>query len=202
MRRSSIALVAALMSSGCSAPSEPSDPAAPGGAAAWPAAGGGEIAVRDRRAEFVPADKAILKGGVEIGISTVKIGKVNKDLMGMISAASEDGLIVVIEIANNTAGKRIPYKLWDESMATLVDDEGNTYRYTLGPSDFPVGRTVERQGSIDPGKAVAEVLVFEVPVEQADHLDLTLTGADIEGLSTVRFRIPSSMYTEKVPRRN
>ncbi len=58
----------------------------------------------------------------------------------------------------------------------------------------PEGR-VDRE-SIYPGKAITDVLIFELPVENAEHLDLELPAENFGGTGMVRLRIPARMVDE------
>lgn len=50
-----------------------------------------------------------------------------------------------------------------------------------------------KQGTIDPGRSLEDVLVFEYPIERMEHLRLELAGASLGLPHPIRFHIPRSM---------
>jgi hypothetical protein len=83
---------------------------------------------------------------------------------------------------------------------TILEDPDEHGRYrkahdfvtgliTFGIGSSPVG-AVELSTSIYPNKAVTDVLVFEVPLQNAAYLDLELPAQNYGTEGMVRFRIP------------
>jgi regulator of protease activity HflC (stomatin/prohibitin superfamily) len=111
---------------------------------------------------------------------------------------SEPYLWVKITIENKSKTKKCDYMGWSADIITIdkrasVHDElGNTYRrISFGITDKVVGQ-LPRGDSIYPGKSLADVLVFEVPVDGAKELRLTLPAQQIRENEDVTFTIPVS----------
>lgn len=153
--------------------------------------------------------RAARLGDVEITVSRVEKGKtpiVDKipfpgtDGKGK---SQEDLLSVYIVVKNVSKAKKLNYRTMGSdqmnfgSTLKLSDNHGNTYRgVNFGFSKTPEG-SIESE-SIYPGKEVEDHLVFELPVEAAEYLDLELPAeraGDTKG--TFRFRIPTSKITAK-----
>ena len=78
---------------------------------------------------------------------------------------------------------------------TLRDNFGNSYaRWSFSYGSGPVGRI--ESGSIYPGKAVTDIVVFEVPVNKVEYLDLELPAKNGGGDGMFRIRIPASMIDQ------
>ena len=113
-------------------------------------------------------------------------------------ATSKDVLLMVeLKLLNTNPTKKVEYYGWagknisfDRDYATLKDNFDNSYkRINFGLGSYPVG-SVERAESIYPNKTVTDVLVFEVPLDTATHLDLELPAKNYGSEGMVRFRIP------------
>ena len=76
--------------------------------------------------------------------------------------------------------------------STLTDNLGNSYRpVSFGFSAIPEKQTVSE--SIYPGKSVTDHLVFELPVNAAESLTLSMPASRAGGTKgTIRFKIPVS----------
>jgi hypothetical protein len=93
---------------------------------------------------------------------------------------------------------RTRYKGWGIYGCSLEDNFGNVYQrvclpksYTLGPNgeDFQVD-----QRTINPGKVLYDVLLFEEPIDKATSFHLTLPGDHIIGIKEdIHFFIPRSL---------
>jgi hypothetical protein len=146
---------------------------------------------------WAPPDKAVRQGDVEVRVVETSIGKVPLKRLGDDRTSKDDLLSVKLELHNVSPTRKVEYRTWSagdfslgRDFATLKDDLGNGYkRITFGFASDVVG-AVKRSESIYPGKSVTDVLVFEVPVGAAAHLDLELPASNYEGRGTIRFRIP------------
>jgi len=76
--------------------------------------------------------------------------------------------------------------------ALMQDDLGSTYnRVNVGGSAGQLGRE-----SLYPGDVKIDLLVFERPVPNYNHLELTIPGAAFSDTEPVRFKIPRSMVEQ------
>ena len=112
--------------------------------------------------------------------------------------------MIKLELLNTNPTKKVEYHSWagkdisfDRDFASLKDNFGNRYkRITFGFASKPVG-AVERSESIYPNKSVSDLLVFEVPLDTATHLDLELPAKNYGSEGMVRFRIPIKSVTRE-----
>jgi len=96
-------------------------------------------------------------------------------------------LVIRIRATNDHSSRIVSWRhlgKWNSrvSGAAIVDEFGNSYRHetTSGQKRF-AGQA--RDTRIDPGKSVEDVLVFEKPLEKAQHFTLTLKGPNDEKIS-------------------
>lgn len=121
-------------------------------------------------------------GDVQVTVTGVEIGLVElaAPFGGRGSTSQERQLSVRIELKSLSETKRIEYESWAahsfsfRGKAELVDNFGNRYKRV----DFGFGERVkgacDEHETIDPGKTVIDILVFERPIEKAEWLQLTL----------------------------
>lgn len=174
---------------------------------------GDNIPEKQRRPDRVPEavwespDRAVRLGDVQVQISGVSIGKVPlKDIVRKSGVSQDDLLIVKLTIANVNPVKKVEYHSWaggsisfGSDFASLKDNFGNNYkRITFGFGSSPLG-AVEHSESIYPNKWVSEVLVFELPLDTAIHLDLELPAENYGGEGVIRYRIPAKAIV-RLPR--
>lgn len=145
--------------------------------------------------------ETVLRGDVAIKVTSVLVGKVAGRSLGETTESEKDLLQIRLEITNQSEAKKLDYETWagrefsilNNDVATLRDDAGNEYkRVTFGFGSDIDGR-VKSNESIYPGKKLSDLLVFEVPVEQAEWLFLDLPAKNFSGTGVVRFKIPKSM---------
>lgn len=143
--------------------------------------------------------KVVLLGDLQVQIIKISICKVPlKDLIRKEAVSADELLMVKLDLLNTNPTKKINYQTWsgksisfERDYATLKDNFENIYkRIGFGFSSQPVG-SVERSDSIYPNKSISEVLVFEVPLETATHLDLELPAKNYGCEGNIRFRIPT-----------
>ena len=79
--------------------------------------------------------------------------------------------------------------------AELTDNDGNRYRGVSfsAPSVVKDAKTNE---SIYPGKSIVDAVVFELPIDGAEYLDLKLSAKGCKEDGEFRFRIPAEMINQ------
>ena len=81
-----------------------------------------------------------------------------------------------------------------EDRASIKDDAGNEYkRCQFGIGTRVVGQ-VHGSESIYPNKTVADLVIFEPPIDACKYLILELPASAFGGEGTLRFNIPRSMW--------
>ena len=143
----------------------------------------------------VPADQPMTLGHVRVSIKKATVGKVPlKTADGSISYADEPRLMIAVTVKNVSGKRKAEYSTWvpdlasAKAVATLTDDRGvERKRVTDGFGNNVKDRTV--LDTLTPGKAIADLLVFEIPAMEANYLDLDLPGANCGVPGTFRFRI-------------
>jgi hypothetical protein len=90
-----------------------------------------------------------------------------------------------------------PRKLSDNcflfsSAAELRDNFGNKYKSVDPLSLVPKGGVYESE-TLYPKKPVRDILVFEVPLDTIEYLQLQLPADNVGMSGSLRFRIPKSM---------
>lgn len=158
---------------------------------------------------WVPPNKAVKLGDLQIKITKLLIGKVHiKNVIDKDFVSQDDFLVIRLDLLNINPTKKINYQTWSGKLisisrdfASLKDNFGNTYkRIEFGFGSYPVG-SVERTESIYPNKSVSDILVFELPLDNAKYLDLELPATNYDSEGMIRFRIPiKSIRSEKEER--
>jgi hypothetical protein len=146
---------------------------------------------------------------VRVEILGTKIGPViyqAKDRRGKLepraNQAKEPFLQITIEVLNNSQTKKLVYSGWCEDAnqrkrATLADDHGNSYSPKLHSSAVLMTNVEvagHHTGSLYPGSSMNDVLIFEVPVDTASFLTLTLpkSAYDETQSGSLKLRFPTS----------
>jgi hypothetical protein len=151
-------------------------------------------------ASWAPPDKAVRQGDLQVQIDKVAIDYVEaKGAFGN-QRSEKKWLIIRLTMLNTSQTKKIEYKSWSggyftlgDDCATLHDNFDNSYkRVNVGFGYHPVGG-VDHDESIRPGSQITDVLVFELPLSNATHLDLKLPAANYGGEGFIRFRIPTKV---------
>jgi len=138
------------------------------------------------------------QGDIAIRIGSMTIGKVKVGSVGADKTSKDDFISMAILIKNQSESRKIEYNSWgcdgmswNQECATLTDNFNNKYkRASFGFMVQPKGQLICE--SIYPGKEVADVLVFEPPVEKATELRLELPASYFGGKGYIRVRIPAS----------
>jgi len=156
---------------------------------------------RPNRAKWTPATQEVEQGDVQVRVVSASVGII--PLQGGFSSSvpesSESYLKVVLEVSNLSQNKKVDFTTWmgrDFSLAhdyaSIRDEHGNVYKRI----DFGLGTRAQgqfEQGSIYPAKSVADVLVFQPPVSDAEHLYLELPAGNFGGEGLLRFQIGGDM---------
>ena len=155
--------------------------------------------------EWASARDTVRQGDVGFRVNAALIGKV--PLMAGFDRSetrSQDSLLAIeIELGNLSRSKKVEYHTWmgrdfsiEQDYATLEDNFGNRYkRIDFGFSTDVVGRT--ESDSIYPGKVLTDVLVFELPVDTIEYLNLELPAKNFGGTGMLRVRIPVGMLRRR-----
>jgi hypothetical protein len=122
-------------------------------------------------------------GDVTVYVPFAGTGKVRYHYTGgRVRRTEGEHLSILVEIDSKRKDKIIPYKGWAsdepdaEHHAKLTDEHGNSYRRFRPPAYEKFWYQVREISSVHPGKVFRDELVFEVPVDSAKTLILTLPG--------------------------
>jgi hypothetical protein len=143
-------------------------------------------------------------GDVLVRIDSVRVGVVPL-LVGHKGDAGESEnqlLTVALTVENRGTTRKIDFRGFATNnfglgpVAQLEDNFGNFYRRVgFGYTDHPKGQ-IDAAESIYPGKPLADLIVFEVPIDKATYLRLSLPGWAVGASddAKLRFQIPASMF--------
>lgn len=149
--------------------------------------------------EFASAKNAIKQGDIQLEIVSAKVEfprfksfastKYRKD--------DEKKLLIKVKITNLSNNKKLGYNTWSDGYnfnrkARLTDNFGNAYALMVssGMLDYE-GYT--KEDNIYPKKSITELVMFEVPVDTIEHLNLELPATNVSGSGYFRIRIPKDM---------
>lgn len=150
---------------------------------------------------YNPATEALQLGDVQLTILEVKLGKV--ELTQMFSqrdtTSTDELLMVKVQITNTSSTKKLDYRGWMESLsnlqgitAKLTDENENRYKTISFPASSSIKGATSKD-SIYPGKSIVDAIVFEIPIENAKQLFLTLAAKGCQQDGEFRFEIPKAM---------
>jgi hypothetical protein len=131
----------------------------------------------------------LIEGDVEVSLESAGGQKVRlKNIFGDSTTSKEDLFVVKMRVTNLNDSKKYQFESWEDS-ATCHDDLGNRYaRINFGATVKVIGR--EESASLYPNKPVADVLVFELPIDKAKEFYIKLpaknTGIDSERIFTFK----------------
>ncbi len=142
-------------------------------------------------------------GMVEVRYIAGRIGKVAFVAGSSKHVGDKDLLQIRLWIENKSDATKLQYKGWGgDSLATsyralLKDDLGNEYKpVTFGILHKPAGQRSNE--SIYPGTSIEDVLVFEVPVDKAQLMHLSLPrknySQDSGGSAALELAIPTTSF--------
>jgi hypothetical protein len=147
----------------------------------------------------------VRQGDVELRITTVFVRKVPlRGGFDDVETTSQDELLAIhVELTNRSQSKKVEYRSWlgrdvsfTRDYATLKDNFGNGYkRISFGFGTDIIGHTESE--SIYPGKQLSDILVFEMPVDTAEYLDLELPAKNFGGEGMLRLPIPADMIRQR-----
>jgi len=149
------------------------------------------------------ADTPVKQGDVQIQVVSAKVGYVSVNdrasMRNEHSRSKEPELVITVKLTNLSVTKKLDYRTWagadmsfERDFGTLQDNFGNSYkRVNYGFMSTPVGRT--KSSSMFPNKTISDVLVFEPPIDAAEHLDLELPAKNFGGTGMIRIRIAMTM---------
>ena len=150
---------------------------------------------------YNPATEALQLGDVQLKILEVKLGKVELTQMfsQRDSTSADELLMVKVQITNTSSTKKLDYRGWMESLSNLqgitakLTDENENRNKTIS---FPASASIKgatSKDSIYPGKSIVDAIVFEIPIENAKQLFLTLAAKGCQQDGEFRFEIPKAM---------
>jgi hypothetical protein len=133
-------------------------------------------------------------GDCTVFLVSAEIGDVplQNPITGAKHASDEKHLLLLLLVANNSDKKKIDYDGGGSNLfsshGTLSDDLGNFYK----PLRFGIDEVMvqKKRESIYPGKSVSDLYVFEVPVDKAKTLTLTIEGKAIEQTEDAKLTFP------------
>ncbi len=132
---------------------------------------------------------------VEPFVGTIRI----KSLDGVESGSSDAYFVLGISIQNVGGGKKVEYSTWsgktfaaEPDSATVTDDLGTAYRHVGFGSARIVGATDD--ASIEPGKSVTDIIVFQAPADKAGSFDVEFPGANIGSKEPIKLHITRDMF--------
>ena len=151
----------------------------------------------------VAAGTVATDGIVEVRYITGRIGKITFVSGNSKHLSDKDVLQIQIWIENLSDSTKLQYKGWGgDSLTTghkaiLKDDLGNVYKaVTFGILHKPLGQ--KSKESLYPGSAIQDILVFELPVERAQLMHLTLPRgnylAAVDGPQDLELAIPTATF--------
>jgi hypothetical protein len=149
-----------------------------------------------------PVD-SFVAGDATIRIVGYGLGKIPLHSEGSteVGESADQLLWVKVEIENRSDVHKLNYAPWTSGAlifgrdyASMDDTVGNHYkRIDFGLITWPVGE-MRSQQSIYPHKKVADVLVFEAPVDQVEHFQLTLPLSNVGGEGKWKFPIERTNF--------
>jgi hypothetical protein len=151
-----------------------------------------------KEAAWAEASKGpVQHGGVGVQLAAVTVRNIKiKDLLGEESVPATKYLTISIHLLNTNATHKIDFLGWsavEGPGAVLEDDSGKRYQpLCLGPGVEILGQ-VRMAISLDPGKALEDLLVFEPPRNEIHFLRLELPAAAFGDTGSLRFQIPKEM---------
>lgn len=150
---------------------------------------------------------AVEQDGMQVRIKSVRVDFVRmKNLIDDGESKSKEKLLVIhVEMKNQTETKKLDYRSWAEEHSILsdgagrlTDNFGNTYkRINFGFSSRIEGR-VSGSESIYPGKAIGDVLTFEVPIDKVEYLRLELPGNNFGGKGSFGFKFRKISWVKRL----
>lgn len=149
--------------------------------------------------QWTRGDRPSTIGNVEVSVTSASVDQVTLNDLGSEQESDDKFFIVRIAVRNVDRSKKVEYSSWsgsgaltDVGLAMLTDRDGKPYPR----EDFGVGLRVAGQvtaASLDPEKAVEDVLVFKATGEESDVYRLELPGSAVGEDGAFRFALPAAM---------
>lgn len=139
-------------------------------------------------------------GEVTVKVRAAAIGRARViDATKRIADTQEDYLLLLLEIANTSATRKIEYTGWGArgEPPRLTDNLKNAYNVQVAPGGG-IFDGQQRGKSIYPEKTMEDLLVFERPVVRAQSLRLQLPAAAFQGTGTGYIEIPMAMVKSEL----
>ncbi len=145
--------------------------------------------------------RTIVAGPAEIAISTPRISKivVHDEIRDTVAATAEEYLICGVHIRNISDKAKINYSPLNGSnwraaeRAQLLDNNDNQYKHVVASRIASRIVYQKEADSIYPGQHIADLLVFELPVESAEELRLVIPLECIGREGKAEFKIQMSV---------
>jgi hypothetical protein len=147
------------------------------------------------------------KAAADASREAVQINKVQVQVAGASVEKANFGQQLRLKLRlTNKGGANVVYNGWGIAAnggfnpggaLALKDNLGNPYQMiqASGPVEGQV-----RQTTLEPGKSVEDVLLFQPPLPKIEFLELTLPGGNLGGGEPVVFRIPNAMLQRPDPK--
>lgn len=148
-------------------------------------------------------------GPLKVTITKVLVGRVPYYEIGGIDTLTDltpDPLMTVwFKVRNGDAAGSVEYSGWmgmkadkEKTEATISDDHGRTHGVLRNyfKANQALKGSIQGDGPLKPifaGQAVNDAVVFPLPAEDAEVIELTLSGKAIGQDEPLHFRIPKSM---------
>lgn len=155
--------------------------------------------------EWADALAGTRAGDVKVSVASVEVGRVRVKGFGGEVESKDANLLIHVRIENGSETRKVEYRSWGQAdsfgfgekrASELVDNFGNTYKSVgFSVTMRPVGQLLSE--SVYPGKSVDDLLVFEVPVDKAEFLRLTLPANAFGGKGMIRLQIPKDAITDE-----
>ncbi len=150
-----------------------------------------------------PIGTVATDGLVEVRYVTARVGKIAFVAGESKHVSDKDLLQIQLWIENLSESTKLQYKGWGgDSLASgnkaiLRDDLGNVYKpVTFGILHRPAGQRSNE--SLYPGTSLQDILVFEVPVEKAKLMHLSLPRSNyaqvLDGPRDLELAIPTATF--------
>lgn len=152
---------------------------------------------------FLDARKPAVLGNVQVEVIGATAGLVPLDrrITGGSTSSEESLLSISLRITNLSDSKKLSYSTWRDTtsflstdVCSLRDNFDNTYRRVGFPFSASIRGSTDSD-SIYPGESIEDVLVFELPVDSASELFLTLPGQKVGERGEFRLLLDPSLIS-------
>jgi hypothetical protein len=146
------------------------------------------------------APEQVVPPGCSLTVSLAMIRSAHIRTFGLLSESREEGLVVLVEVSNSLADRRLALMGWNMTGgASVRDDLGNVYQQqTWKDGVLEAGYTASISRTlIHPEKKATDVLHFDRPLRKAEKLTLTLPLANVGGTGTMELDIPNTVWFGK-----